>query len=65
VEYACDALFDFGRLADAGSAYLKAILSARARQPGYMLACCRDLYIHHFGSRIFAQGAPTAGEAMA
>jgi GT2 family glycosyltransferase len=34
------------------------ILSAKARQAGYTLACARDLYIHHFGSRIFAHGAP-------
>lgn len=34
------------------------ILSVKARQAGYMLACCRDLYIHHFGTRTFAHGAP-------
>ena len=34
------------------------ILSSKARQAGYTLACCRDLYIHHFGSRVFAHGAP-------
>ncbi len=34
------------------------ILSARARQAGYTLACCRDLFIHHFGTRTFAHGAP-------
>ena len=34
------------------------ILSAKARQAGFTLACCRDLYIHHFGTRQFAHGAP-------
>ncbi len=27
------------------------ILSAKARQAGFTLACCRDLFIHHFGTR--------------
>jgi GT2 family glycosyltransferase len=27
-------------------------LSGRIRQAGYHLACCRDLFVHHFGSRI-------------
>ena len=27
-------------------------LSWRIRQSGYHLACCRDLFIHHFGSRL-------------
>jgi GT2 family glycosyltransferase len=26
-------------------------LSERARRAGFVLACCRDLYVHHFGSR--------------
>jgi len=45
------------------------ILSSKARQAGFTLACCRDLYIHHFGTRTFAHGAPktlqktTAGTA--
>jgi GT2 family glycosyltransferase len=34
------------------------MLSARARHAGFTLACCRDLFVHHFGARIFAQGAP-------
>jgi GT2 family glycosyltransferase len=34
------------------------ILSTRARQAGFTLACCRDLFIHHFGTRTFAHGAP-------
>jgi GT2 family glycosyltransferase len=29
-------------------------LSGRIRQAGYYLACCRDLFIHHFGSRLAA-----------
>jgi GT2 family glycosyltransferase len=36
------------------------VLSARARQAGYTLAVCKDLFIHHFGSRTFAHGAPVA-----
>ena len=35
------------------------ILSSKARQAGFTLACCRDLFIHHFGTRTFAHGAPT------
>ena len=34
------------------------ILSAKARQAGFTLACCRDLFVHHFGARTFAAGAP-------
>ncbi|MCI0460905.1 MAG: glycosyltransferase [Gemmataceae bacterium] len=34
------------------------VLSARARQAGFMLAVCRDLFVHHFGTRTFAHGAP-------
>ncbi|HZZ79555.1 MAG TPA: glycosyltransferase [Gemmataceae bacterium] len=36
------------------------ILSTKARQAGYTLACARDLFIHHFGTRTFSHGAPTA-----
>jgi GT2 family glycosyltransferase len=39
-------------------------LSARARQAGFSLTCCRDLFVHHFGTRTFAQGAP-GDEALA
>jgi GT2 family glycosyltransferase len=39
------------------------ILSAKARQVGYKLACCRDLFVHHFGTRTFAHGAPKAAPA--
>jgi GT2 family glycosyltransferase len=35
------------------------ILSSKTRQAGFTLACCRDLFIHHFGARTFAHGAPT------
>jgi GT2 family glycosyltransferase len=35
------------------------LLSAKARQAGFTLACCRDLFVHHFGTRTFAHGAPT------
>jgi len=41
------------------------ILSARARQTGYTLACCRDLFIHHFGTRAFAHGAPGGAQQAA
>ena len=33
-------------------------LCQRARAAGYQLACCLDLFVHHFGSRTFAHGAP-------
>ncbi|MCI0462587.1 MAG: glycosyltransferase [Gemmataceae bacterium] len=36
------------------------VLSAKARQAGYTLAVCRDLFVHHFGTRTFAHGAPAA-----
>ncbi len=35
-------------------------LCAGARQAGFTLACCGDVYIHHFGTRTFAHGAPKA-----
>ncbi len=34
------------------------ILSAKAREAGFTLAVCRDLFVHHFGTRTFAHGAP-------
>ncbi len=37
------------------------VLSGKARQAGFTLACCKDLYIHHFGTRTFAHGAPGKG----
>jgi GT2 family glycosyltransferase len=33
-------------------------LCSKARQAGFKLAICRDLFIHHFGSRTFSGGAP-------
>ena len=39
------------------------ILSVKARQSGFTLACCRDLFIHHFGTRTFAHGAPEPEKA--
>jgi GT2 family glycosyltransferase len=37
------------------------LLSLKARQAGYTLAVCRDLFVHHFGTRTFAHGAPSSG----
>lgn len=34
------------------------ILSVKARQAGFTLSCCRDLFVHHFGTRTFSHGAP-------
>jgi O-antigen biosynthesis protein len=34
------------------------MLSAKTREAGYTLAVCRDLFIHHFGTRTFACSAP-------
>ncbi|MBX9677748.1 MAG: glycosyltransferase [Gemmataceae bacterium] len=36
------------------------IVSAKAREAGFTLGVCRDLFIHHFGTRTFAHGAPHA-----
>jgi GT2 family glycosyltransferase len=33
-------------------------LCTRARQAGFQLAVCKDLFVHHFGTRVFAHGAP-------
>jgi hypothetical protein len=38
------------------------ILSAKAHQAGFTLVCARDLFVHHFGTRTFAQGAPQSAE---
>jgi GT2 family glycosyltransferase len=38
------------------------ILSAKAKEHGYALAVCRDLYVHHFGTRTFASG-PKSSDA--
>jgi len=34
------------------------LLSTKARMAGFTLAVCRDVYVHHFATRTFAQGAP-------
>lgn len=34
------------------------ILSSKAKEAGYSLAVCRDLFVHHFGTRTFAHSAP-------
>jgi GT2 family glycosyltransferase len=41
------------------------VLSSKARQAGYSLAVCRDLFVHHFGTRTFAHGAPDPDRATA
>jgi GT2 family glycosyltransferase len=33
------------------------ILSSKAKEAGYSLAVCRDLFVHHFGTRMFAHSA--------
>ena len=39
------------------------ILSSKARQAGFTLACCRDCFVHHFGMRTFAHGAAALNKA--
>lgn len=39
------------------------MLSAKARQVGYNLAVCRDIFVHHFGTRTFAHTAAMVEEA--
>jgi O-antigen biosynthesis protein len=34
------------------------ILSSKAKEVGFSLAVCRDLFVHHFGTRTFAHGPP-------
>ena len=34
------------------------LLSELACKAGFTLACCRDLFVHHFGSRTFRIGRP-------
>jgi O-antigen biosynthesis protein len=38
------------------------LLCRKAREAGYVLACCQDLFVHHFGSHTFAHGAPQIEE---
>ena len=40
------------------------ILSAKAQQAGFKLARAGDVFVHHFGTRTFAQGSPV-GRQMA
>jgi GT2 family glycosyltransferase len=49
-----------GHLREAGDLALfdTDLLCQKARQAGFTLACCKDLFVHHFGTRIFAHGAP-------
>jgi GT2 family glycosyltransferase len=37
-------------------------LSERARRAGFLLACCRDVYVHHFGTRHIARRTDGGGE---
>jgi GT2 family glycosyltransferase len=55
-----DVLKRIGHLREAGDLALfdTDLLSAKARQAGFTLACCKDLFVHHFGTRTFASGAP-------
>jgi hypothetical protein len=39
------------------------LLSVKARQAGYSLAVCKDLFVHHFGTRTFAHGASAPAPA--
>jgi GT2 family glycosyltransferase len=41
------------------------ILSTKARQAGFTLACCRDCFVHHFGMRTFAHGAAVKNALLA
>jgi GT2 family glycosyltransferase len=40
------------------------IVSAKAREAGFTLAVCRDLFVHHFGTRTFAHGAPATEKSI-
>jgi GT2 family glycosyltransferase len=55
-----DVLKRIGHLREAGDLALFDTdqLSGKARQAGFKLACCKDLFVHHFGTRTFAHGAP-------
>ena len=52
-------LVDFTEATDLGL-FDTDILSAKAQQAGFSLAVCRDLFVHHFGTRTFAHGLKTA-----
>jgi GT2 family glycosyltransferase len=55
-----DVLKRIGHLREAGDLALfdTDLLCQKARQAGFTLACCKDLFVHHFGTRTFAHGAP-------
>jgi GT2 family glycosyltransferase len=59
-----DALVKAGPLDDAAGLgpFDTDALSQRVRRAGYTLACCKDLFVHHFGGRTFAHGAPAPAE---
>jgi glycosyltransferase involved in cell wall biosynthesis len=40
-------------------------IPAKARQEGFSLVVCRDLFIHHPGTRTFAHGAPASAPGYA
>jgi GT2 family glycosyltransferase len=56
----CEVLKRIGHLREAGDLALfdTDLLGAKARQAGFTLAVCKDLFVHHFGTRTFAHGAP-------
>jgi O-antigen biosynthesis protein len=39
------------------------ILSSKAKEAGYTMAVCRDLFVHHFGTRTFAHGPKVDAES--
>jgi GT2 family glycosyltransferase len=45
---------DFGDAGTPFGAIDGDLLSEQVRKAGYRLVCCRDLFLHHFGSRLFA-----------
>jgi len=48
------AKIDFGDAGTPFGAIDGDLLSKKVREAGYRLACCKDLVLHHFGSRLFA-----------
>jgi hypothetical protein len=45
---------DFGDAGTPFGAIDGDLFSEQVRKAGYRLVCCRDLFLHHFGSRLFA-----------
>ena len=39
-------------------------MSMKLKEAGFRLACCRDLFVHSFGSRGFFQSTPTTEAAL-